>query len=148
MNESNYYLVVNELMKVTKVPLVGETLSQKDLLQKRLDKEVNGASRGNLDFNFAERSTRTTDDCIDCKRSATYWEPGNDKKGQLARISFYMDLRYKIGSEFDLSLETSPGRSGSFSLGNRKSLLWHCSNKVTEEERTRNNKVHKWQGKP
>ena len=110
------------------------------------DKEVNSA-RGNLDFNVVETITKATDDCTDCKRSSNYWEPGGNTKGQVARMMFYMDLRYEPGSEFDLSLDTNTGNSGSFSLGNKTALLkWHCAHKVTDEERNRNNKVQNWQG--
>jgi endonuclease I len=112
------------------------------------DKEVNSA-RGNLDFNIVETSTKPTDDCTDCKRSSNYWEPGAPpKKGQVARILFYMDLRYEPGSEFDLSLDIGKTPdSDSFRLGDKTALLkWHCAHKVTDEEKSRNDKVQNWQG--
>jgi endonuclease I len=112
------------------------------------DYSVNSA-RGKLDFGNVEQDDDIgADDCKDCKKSKDeYWEPGDNEKGQVARILFYMDLRYESESELDLSLVTNKTTGLSFSLGDKTALLkWHCAHNVSDEEITRNNKVQNWQG--
>ena len=55
--------------------------------------------RGNLDFREVPKGEEVAfekDQCnkLGCKRSTLYFEPGNGQKGQVARMLFYMALRY------------------------------------------------------
>ena len=115
------------------------------------DYSVNSGEQGRKSLDFgtvAQKEDLGADQCTECKRSSNYWEPGKDQKGQVARILFYMDLRYEPGSELDLSLVTGKTpESGSFRLGDKTALLeWHCTNKVRNDEKCRNKKVQDWQG--
>ena len=128
------------------------------------DESVNG-DRDNNDFKEDEGNTLVTDSrrgntikCDKCKETERkYWEPAKNQKGQLARMMFYMDLRYE-DDDFNLKLDsvdykdgefaTDPKVKGSMVLGDLDTLLkWHYEDEVVSpEERNRNDKVQKWQG--
>ncbi len=77
------------------------------------------------------------------------WEPPNEVKGDIARAMFYMTVRYEGNKEdngedpIDLELSNRPdstkGVHGKLSI----LLRWHKADPVSDEERTRNDKVHR-----
>lgn len=109
------------------------------------DKQAN-ANRGNKDFKVGGISGRA---CIECQTTRDTWEPSDASKGTVARMMFFMDVRYDgIGSSGgtpDLQLVNKPSETGKPWLGYLSDLLkWHCDYPVLDEERRRNDSVHKW----
>ena len=105
------------------------------------DSGVNG-DRGNLPF----------DDCPDCpthpdcevRFDTLGWEPPHDRKGDVARALFYMDVRYQGDAEGepDLRLEESPDASCETCMPMMSTLLrWHHVDPVGEDESSRNDGV-------
>jgi len=128
------------------------------------DKTVN-SDRNNYDFdeviNAIDNKKKTDEDkvvCENCKEGDETWEPaGNAEKGQIARMLFYMDVRYSDPNGTDGTQNTDlnlvRGRSNkslkgnSSELGNLTTLLkWHCENEVTQYEKDRNDLVQQYQG--
>jgi len=85
------------------------------------------------------------------------WEPVDAVKGQIARMMFYMEVRYDGNStSTKTDADTTPNlklvntttygkRMPKF--GNLTDLLkWHCDFPVSERELLRNDKVYTWQG--
>mmetsp|Transcript_48392 Transcript_48392/g.54850 ORF Transcript_48392/g.54850 Transcript_48392/m.54850 type:complete len:376 (+) Transcript_48392:153-1280(+) len=111
------------------------------------DKRAN-SNRGNKDFKAGGAPDR---DCTKCQTTGVTWEPSDASKGIVARMLFYMDVRYDgIGSSGgtpDLQLVNTASKAREPRLGYLSDLLkWHCEYPVSDEERRRNNSVHKWQG--
>lgn len=77
------------------------------------------------------------------------FEPRDEVKGDVARMIFYMDVRYEgndSSSTPDLSLATGTTGVGSALLGDLCTLLkWHQQDPVSNWERRRNNRVFEWQ---
>lgn len=78
------------------------------------------------------------------------WEPRDDVKGDIARIIFYMDVRYE-GEHGELDLEVVDsllGNSDQSPLhGNARVLYyWHLIDTVSQAERRRNDTIFKYQG--
>ena len=113
------------------------------------DKSVNG-DRSNYDF---KSGGNDHDECEGCRfnKASNTWEPPNAAKGEVARMLFYMDVRYDGDAESktpDLNLidKSTKGKKDP-TLGYLSDLLqWHCDYPVTDEERARNDRVHSWQG--
>lgn len=114
-----------------------------------VDRTVN-SSRGNKVFGLAHSPHH---ECEDCRVSSNAWEPPSEVKGDIARVLFYMDVRYDVGQDTemaqkytDLSLQEIPNASrGEF--GPLSILLsWHCEDDVSEEEKIRQEIVYKYQG--
>ena len=108
------------------------------------------SDRSNDDFDEVgddPRGNSNVSDCGGCKEiEGQVWEPPSDQKGQVARILFYMDVRY---SDQETNLKLVRGRSDKSrpELGNLETLLkWHCESKVSSIEKDRNNGVQEWQG--
>ena len=83
----------------------------------------------------------------DCRYTTTTWEPPLSVRGDVARMVFYIDVRYENdgddGHDTDLALDTGSGKA---TLGNLTTLLeWHRDDPVSTEERARNDTVHQWQ---
>jgi len=110
------------------------------------DKSVNGA-RSNRDFMNGGTPEK---ECCLCKQGDDFtWEAPDSVKGQIARMMFYMDVRYDgddgtgVG---DLEL-VDRGTAKENHLGYLSDLLkWHCQFPVTDEEIERNDLVESWQG--
>ncbi len=108
-----------------------------------VDRTVN-TSRGNKLFDVTNQPHH---ECSGCRTNSTLWEPPDAAKGDVARILFYMDVRYDgYGDEPDLHLSDAPDKNRA-TFG-RLSILfqWHCSDEVSAEERQRNDVVAKAQG--
>jgi len=109
------------------------------------DVSVN-SSRGNKDFlnggsEISEAPGTFTD--------SDSFEPTNTAKGDVARMIFYMDVRYEgndnSGTD-DLSIANGITSTGVTQLGDLCTLLqWHISDPVSDWERRRNNRLFEWQ---
>ena len=99
------------------------------------------ASRGHLYFDETDG-----EDFSGTRYSAdeNSWEPPNEVKGDIARALFYMAVRYeKEAGTPDLELSNHPNIRGQI-LGNLSTLLgWHESDPVSDDERARNDKIHR-----
>ncbi|WP_080843911.1 chitobiase/beta-hexosaminidase C-terminal domain-containing protein [Cytobacillus gottheilii] len=108
------------------------------------DVQVN-SSRGNLDF---DNGGSPVNGCSECLRSSNSWEPPDRVKGDVARMLFYMAVRYEgTNGEPDLELNEMLNNGSNPYHGKLSVLLeWHEQDPVDEFERNRNNIIfEKWQ---
>ncbi|ACO25654.1 endonuclease (plasmid) [Bacillus cereus] len=101
------------------------------------DVSVN-SSRGNLDFdNGGKMHTEATNSQFDNDS----WEPPDSVKGDIARMLFYMSVRYEgENNEPDLELNDSVNNNSTPYMGKLSVLLkWHQQDPVDSFERKRNN---------
>jgi len=109
------------------------------------DVSVN-SSRGNKDFD--EGGTQHSE-ATECYYTSTTWEPRDAVKGDVARMMFYMAVRYEgdAGGEPDLELVdyvTSPTEEPKFGVLSTL-LKWSQQDPVDDFERHRNNVVYSYQ---
>ena len=99
--------------------------------------------RGNLDFDESEFAHP---DCAS-RRDADSFEPSDAVKGDVARMLFYMDVRYAGDDGVpDLALIDEDSRSGPL-LGHLCTLLdWHEADPVDDFERRRHERIVETQG--
>lgn len=116
------------------------------------DVTVNSA-RGNLDFDNGGTIYIDGDGPTLCKKDADSWEPWDEVKGDIARIIFYMDVRYEGGDgEPQLqvvdAVNTEPNTSTLYGEHGKLSTLlqWHQQDPVSDWERRRNNRIFELQG--
>lgn len=88
------------------------------------DPSVN-RSRSNRAFTYGEGK---------CKKVGKFWYPGDEWKGDIARMIFYLNLRYN--APFDL-VSTD---------GVKLFLKWNAEDPVSDLETQRNNEIEKRQG--
>nr|WP_211164472.1 endonuclease [Shewanella salipaludis] len=104
------------------------------------------SSRGNKDF--ALGGTALSEAPAN-KTDADSFEPADMVKGDVARMVFYMDVRYQGGDNSgtpDLSVTHGVTSAGEPLLGDLCTLLgWHIQDPVSDWERRRNNRVYEWQ---
>ena len=108
------------------------------------DVTVNG-TRGNKDF---DNGGTAVSDCTDCWTDANSFEPRDAVKGDVARMLFYMAVRYSGDDGFqDLELSTVSG-SAVPRIGDLDILLaWNAADPVDAFEMRRNDRIHaQWQG--
>lgn len=108
------------------------------------DVTVNG-TRGNKDF---DNGGTAVSGCTDCWTDADSFEPRDAVKGDVARMLFYMAVRYEGGDGFnDLELSTVSG-SAVPRIGDLDILLaWSAGDPVDAFEMRRNDRIHsQWQG--
>jgi serine protease len=103
--------------------------------------------RSNNDFaNGGEPDT----ECTLCREGNGTWEPPDVVKGDIARMMFYMAVRYEGGDNSrtpDLVLVDRLTTSGEANFGKLCTLLsWHLQDSVSDIERRRNVVIHSWQG--
>ena len=107
------------------------------------DVQVNGL-RGNLDFDYGGS---TVSGCDGCLRTPASWEPPNDVKGDVARMLFYMAVRYESGDAVDLELNEQLNNGSAPYHGKLSVLLqWHAQDPVSNWEQRRNEKIEAIQG--
>lgn len=110
-----------------------------------VDRTVN-SSRGNKAFDEADTPHH---ECRGCRVSGTTWEPDPEVQGDVARIAFYMDVRYEGAPEDgvpDLALDDTTS-SAEARFGELSTLArWHCADPVSAEERRRHEVVASAQG--
>ncbi len=107
------------------------------------DKSVNGL-RDDLDF---DDGGSLVEDTSDCYSDSDSWEPPDEVKGDIARMVFYMVVRYEGSDSYiDLELVDYTGTSGAY-LGKLSTLKeWHANDPVSNSEVIRNEKVYTdWQ---
>ena len=106
--------------------------------------------RGNLEFGVAstiEQDTYAPGSSY-CKISSEYFEPRDEVKGDIARMLFYMAVRYEgdVNGEADLELVFSAHGASTFEFGNLALLLeWNRLDPVDDFERNRNNVIYTYQ---
>ncbi|PFI27112.1 ribonuclease [Bacillus thuringiensis] len=123
-----------------------------DLHQLRPEDASVNADRGNLDFDLdnghvnnpnAKCAGTEHDEAPDTCYDNDSWEPRDEIKGDIARIMFYMAIRYEGESgERDLELVDRTGTQVP-NHGKLSTLLkWHEQDPVDELERRRNNIIY------
>ena len=108
------------------------------------DVTVNG-TRGNKDF---DNGGTAVSGCTDCWTDGDSFEPRDAVKGDVARMLFYMAIRYEGDDGFnDLEMSSTVGSSSS-RLGDLETLLaWSSADPVDAFEMRRNDRIHaQWQG--
>ncbi|EGM79334.1 endonuclease I [Rheinheimera sp. A13L] len=105
------------------------------------------SSRGNKDFDLG--GTPLTE-APENKTDSDSFEPRNAVKGDVARMMFYMDVRYEGGDETgtpNLILRNYiPASSSTTEMGKLCVLLqWHIQDPVDSFEIRRNNRIYEWQ---
>jgi serine protease len=105
-------------------------------------------ARNDRDF---DNGGRQHGECRACRLDADSWEVPATVKGDVARMLFYMDVRYEgTGGDQtpDLKLvNTKTTDSRRPELGRLCTLLrWHVQDPVSDGERRRNDQVYTWQG--
>jgi len=108
------------------------------------DANVN-SSRGNKYYDMGGTSFHP--EAPDCRYDADSWQPRPEERGDIARVMFYLDVRYSgdLTSEPDLELtdNTSLILAGSRFMGKLSTLLeWHEADPVDDKERTRNDFIY------
>ncbi|MGE8080449.1 endonuclease [Peribacillus loiseleuriae] len=106
------------------------------------DVQVNGA-RGHLDF---DNGGKKYSGC-DCYSDSDSWEPPNNVKGDIARMLFYMAVRYEGNGELDLELSDTVNTYPKPLHGKLSTLLeWNELDPVDDFEKHRNDVIfEKWQ---
>ena len=108
------------------------------------DVTVNG-TRGNKDF---DNGGTAVSGCTDCWTDSDSFEPRDSVKGDVARMLFYMAIRYEGDDGFgNLELSTVSG-SAVPRIGDLDILLaWSSADPVDAFEMRRNDRIHsQWQG--
>lgn len=113
------------------------------------DVTVNGA-RGSLDFDNGGSLYTDDDGVTGCYYDSDSWEPRDTEKGDVARIMYYMSVRYEgDDTSYDLELvDYIPSSPSEQPLFGKQSTLyqWHQSDEVSDWERRRNDRIYNnWQ---
>ena len=110
---------------------------------KPTDASVN-SSRGSLDF---DNGGSYHSEATECKSDNDSWEPRDDVKGDIARMMFYMCVRYEgTGGELDLELVDYTGTGTAPNFGKLSTLLqWHADDPVDQFEIDRNDAIYGYQ---
>ncbi len=104
----------------------------------------------NRDFDEGGSQYIDGDGATDCYYTTDTWEPRDEVKGDVARMMFYMDVRYEGDSgEVDLELvdavDTDDPDTGDYlgEHGRLTTLLrWHFEDPVSAEEQARNQLIY------
>jgi len=109
------------------------------------DATVN-TSKSNKDFNDVENIAANAEgEAPDTYTNADFWDPRDEIKGDVARILFYMDMRYE-SEALDLELVDHKSFSGDPELGVLFTLLrWHAQDPVDAAEIARHEKAYGYQ---
>ncbi len=109
------------------------------------------------------RNNRNFDNCLNCENvfyngeaTGSYTDgdhytftPRRQVRGDIARMIFYMSVRYEGGSEVDLELQNehlSQSDKSPFHSNLQTLLLWHETDPVDDFERNRNEVIFNYQG--
>ncbi len=109
---------------------------------KPCDASINSA-RGYKDFdNGGSQNSEATE----CYSTNTTWEPGDNSKGDVARIIFYMHTRYSGNGEPNLNIADYTPTFPNSQMGKLSTLLaWNELDPVDAFERRRNDVIYGWQ---
>ena len=104
------------------------------------DVSVNGA-RSNLDFDMGGTYNS---EATQCKSDSNSWEPRDSVKGDVARMLFYMAVRYEGElEELDLELNDLTSNTTAPYMGKLSVLLqWNAEDPVDDFERNRNDVIY------
>jgi len=108
------------------------------------DVSVN-STRGNKDFDLGGSAVSQ---CSDCWTDSDSFEPRDAVKGDVARMLFYMAIRYE-GDDGYVNLELNNSINGSTPWHGKTSVLlaWSAEDPVSTFEMRRNDRIHStWQG--
>lgn len=116
-----------------------------DLHHLRPEDVTVNSTRGNKDF---DNGGSAVSGCTDCWTDGDSFEPRDAVKGDVARMLFYMAIRYEGGDGFnDLEMSSTVGSSSS-QIGDLETLLaWNSADPVDAFELRRNDRIYtRWQG--
>lgn len=107
------------------------------------DRTIN-SSRGHKDFDFGGKQHR---EAPDTKSDKDSWEPRPAVRGDIARMLFYMDVKYSELEGYDLELvNDTDSDSGDRTLGKLCTLLiWNQNDPVDQFEMQRHERIFKLQ---
>ncbi len=112
------------------------------------DVSVN-SKRGNLDFDNGGTEYIDGDGATGCFYDSDSWDPRDAVKGDVARMMYYMVVRYEGEEGYDLELvDYTPSTTTREPLFGKQSTLyqWHWSDSVDAWERRRNERIYtNWQ---
>ncbi len=112
------------------------------------DVSVN-SKRGNLDFDNGGSLYTDPDGVTYCYYDGDSWEPRDEDKGDVARMMYYMVVRYEGEEGYDLELvDYTPSTTSNEPIFGKKSTLyqWHWADTVDSWERRRNERIYSnWQ---
>ena len=108
------------------------------------------SSRGNHNFDYCTNSCNNLNGGSSYNYTSKIFEPRDEDKGDVARIIFYMDVRYD-GSSGELDLEMTESLLSQSSKAPRHAvrstlLAWHDLDPVDNFERYRNDVIYYYQG--
>ena len=112
---------------------------------KPADPSVN-SSKGNKNF---DNGGTQHNEAIECFFTQNTWEPADAVKGDIARILFYMDIRYEGGEdEPDLAVTEALNNVADVpNIGKLSTLIdWHIQDPVDDFEMNRNEVIYGIQG--
>ena len=117
---------------------------------KPVDSSINSI-RSNKDFDYGGEIVFNGDEETNCFVSEFTFEPRDEVKGDIARMIFYMDVRYEGGGlEPDLEVVDYISLQESYpspEMGKLSTLLqWHIDDPPDDFERNRNEVIYSWQG--
>ena len=104
------------------------------------------SSRGNLDF---DNGGEPHDEATDCYHDEDSWEPRDEVKGEVARMVFYMAVRYEGADGFaDLEVNDQVDNGSAPYLGKLSTLKeWNEADPPSDFEQRRNERIFQnWQG--
>ena len=108
------------------------------------DVSVN-SKRGNLDFDNGGSLYIDGDGNTGCYYDSDSWEPRDAVKGDVARMMYYMVVRYEGEEGYDLELvDYTPSTTSNQPLFGKQSTLyqWHQNDAVDNWERRRNDRIY------
>ena len=106
--------------------------------------------RGNMEYGIGSMIVEDTyaSGSSKCKISSEYFEPRDEVKGDIARMLFYMAVRYEgdVSDEADLELVLDKTAEKDYKIGNLSVLLaWNRMDPVDEFEMHRNDVIYSYQ---
>lgn len=109
---------------------------------KPCDATIN-SDRGYKDF---DNGGTQNSEATNCYSTSTTWEPGDNVKGDVARIIFYMHTRYSGNGEPNLNIVDFTPTFPNSQMGKLSTLLeWNELDPVDAFERRRNDVIYGWQ---
>ena len=108
------------------------------------------SKRGNLDFDNGGTLYTDGDGPTECRYDDDSWEPRDAVKGDVARMMYYMTVRYEgDDTSYDLELvDFTPSTNSVEPVFGKQSTLyqWHQNDPVDDWERRRNDRIYtNWQ---
>jgi len=105
------------------------------------DASVN-SDRGNLDF---DNGGTQHSEATGCFTDSDSWEPRDEVKGDVARMIFYMAVRYENDGNYDLEMVDIIPSSGPNLAKESVLLQWHANDPPDPWEKQRHEKIYSYQ---